>query len=651
MTANQSVVSKLLKIQKYLSDIHNFYFFWLLLFFLFRALALVLRPDANLPFWKLLGAGFWIDLIVIIGFSLVNLQLKKIKPGGRSLQLLLTALLLFILFVNAIFVSWAHFPIDFSFLSYLGSIPQLWFSAGIILQTNWFAVLIITCIALFVFLWWYGRVHKPELWKFIPVGFIITFAATSLFHLEGKHSSYLSALSENVFYYSFSNFFHVEKADNKLDSSATSIRRILDHSDGTSHYLSASYPLMKERLAFGKRKAAFSGARFSKPPNVVLIFMESFRANDIGAYNPQKKHLTPVFDKLASAGWLWKNFYANGMQTSRAALAALTSVYSPLAQSVAMSDPDFPLLGLGEILSTKGYKTHYSHNGSLAFANKTSFFTNMGFDTISGGKDLVTDFDSQRVGWGIPDHLLFSRIADDLNKKKGGDPIFLTIFTVSNHHPWKTPLEETKIVKGNGGQYSTYKNSIHYSDYSLGILFEKLKPAVLENTVFIITADTAQPMGEHDGNFTLHKFLYEENVRIPFLIYSPTLLANPTHNNEIASQVDIVPTLLDLLGIKTKLHGVGRSLLAQPKHTPFAYFSNPYTGGWVGLRQGKHKFFYHLKSKARYLYDLQKDPEEISNIARQHPATVSDYLNRTDNIHQATMHLINKRNLLCETCL
>jgi len=212
--------------------------------------------------------------------------------------------------------------------------------------------------------------------------------------------------------------------------------------------------------------------------------------------------------------------------------------------------------------------------------------------------------------------------------KNQNDPSFLTLFTITNHHPWKCPPRNVapKLPKELSETYSRYLKTFHYSDEALGQFVDRLHAEGLaDNTILFVLGDHGQPMGEHGDNYIEQRGLYDENIKVPLLIYAPKRIDVPRVVDEVASQVDLIPTLMDMLSIQGKNHSIGTSLLrAQSDRT--IYFHNPYVFGYFGARKGDYKFIYTRSSQEVEVYNMAIDPDERDNIALQNEELVRELL-------------------------
>src|SRR6185436_2109794 len=112
--------------------------------------------------------------------------------------------------------------------------------------------------------------------------------------------------------------------------------------------------------------------------------------------------------------------------------------------------------------------------------------------------------------------------------------------------------------------------------------------------------------------------LYEEDVHVPLVIWSPRLYRAATHSTTIGGHVDLAPTIAELAGIDPAIDWKGRSLF-DPAHPPRAYFYVAEDSFTLGVREGAWKYMFDLREGAEELYDLSQDPAEQRNVAAAQP--------------------------------
>jgi len=216
------------------------------------------------------------------------------------------------------------------------------------------------------------------------------------------------------------------------------------------------------------------------------------------------------------------------------------------------------------------------------------------------------------------------------------EKFFITYLPVAGHHPYEVPGPGPFPAHDDAGRYL---NALHYGDAVLGEFLEGLKARRLfKETLFIIFGDHGEAFGQHTGNFGHTLFIYEENVRVPYLIVAPELIRKQTRVSRTASLIDTAPTILDLLGLQIPSDYQGSSLLQQSRR--MALFLTDYSLGFLGLRDGRWKFIYELESGRAKLFNLSIDPDETKNLASGEPGTVEAYRTRLQRWAAAQRGLI-----------
>jgi arylsulfatase A-like enzyme len=143
------------------------------------------------------------------------------------------------------------------------------------------------------------------------------------------------------------------------------------------------------------------------------------------------------------------------------------------------------------------------------------------------------------------------------------------------------------------------------------------------NTVWVIYGDHGEAFDQHQGNYGHTFFLYDENIHVPFLIAAPGLMHQPERVRKVVSLVDTAPTILALTGIPPPPNYQGRTMLDSTLR--MALFFADYSLGLLGLRDGPWKFIYEIESGRTKLFDLDRDPRELSDLAPREPVRASRY--------------------------
>lgn len=348
--------------------------------------------------------------------------------------------------------------------------------------------------------------------------------------------------------------------------------------------------------------------RKGEKPHLIFLFLESFPAKYVGT------GATPQFDRLAKEGLFFSQIYANGTLTYR---ALLSGVFGQPAGSTAVGLSPYvnaSFQGIPALLKRQGYRTAFHHNGSLRFDKQEPFLTKH-FDERADQRAMGKG----AKGWGVPDEALMRYSAEWLQRQK--EPSFLTMFTISNHHPWIVP-EGYLPPAGD-----RFLQTLHYADHALGMFIDTLRREGLsEKSIVFILGDHGQPRGEHFGNVYNSRFVYEENVHVPLLILADGRGVKGETITEVGSQIDLLPTVADLLDVKWPSLGVS---LLRSSAGKTVFFQNPYSEGFWGCREERWKWIQNRMTEEEELYDLTEDRIEKNNLILSHPEVAEKLRKKT----------------------
>ncbi len=294
------------------------------------------------------------------------------------------------------------------------------------------------------------------------------------------------------------------------------------------------------------RKAA---AKLNRQPNVVIIMMESMSAEYMATFGNKEK-ITPNLDRLAGEGMLFSRLYATGTRTVRG-LEALSAALPPQAGMSVVRWPNVSNLNtLGSTLQHSGWSPQFIYGGYGMFDNMNSYFDAQGY--------RVTDRTNFQEGlvkfenvWGVADEHLFDQALMEFDKEvNAGHHFFAHIMTTTNHRPFTYP--DGRIDIPSPGKRA---GGVKYADYAIGRFIEmaKQKPW-FDNTIFLIVAD-------HCASSAGKAKIPVDKYHIPAIIYAPKIVS-PRKVDTLASQIDLVPTLLAMLGLQDAGHFVGRDILS-----------------------------------------------------------------------------------------
>jgi phosphoglycerol transferase MdoB-like AlkP superfamily enzyme len=293
--------------------------------------------------------------------------------------------------------------------------------------------------------------------------------------------------------------------------------------------------------------------------------------------------------------------------------------------------PDLALPSISEFLVNLGYQNAIYHGGYFAYAGAGRFLKNRNFQQIFDVQDLRRPA-FKALNWGIDDHAYIQPSIDFAQATKAKQKkFFISYLPITPHHPYETLNQKYPLTVPPGLKHRSpvelrkYINALNYADQVLGATINAYENAGLaDDTVFIIFADHGEAFGQHRRNYNHPFYLYEENVRVPFLIYSPKLIRKAQVEQRITRHIDVLPTILDLIGIEIPGYLAGVSMLRQ-NPAQYAPLHTTWRNHLIGLRDQNYKYIYNKRSRIAELYDLEKDAGESKNILKSHPVIATKF--------------------------
>jgi phosphoglycerol transferase MdoB-like AlkP superfamily enzyme len=362
-------------------------------------------------------------------------------------------------------------------------------------------------------------------------------------------------------------------------------------------------------------------------PNIVIFILESNAKEYYGAFNkestiPNYKGYTPFVDSLAQHSMIYTNAYSNGYKSIHAMSSILAGIPSFKDAFTSSPYPKQKTESLVSTLKSEGYTTSFFHgapNGSMGFLGYSNI---LGFDNYYGKNEYNNDAEFDGV-WGIWDEPFFQYFNSTISKKK--QPFLATLFSVSSHEPYQIPEKyEGKFPKGDVNIHQC----IGYTDYALKQFFKAAKKEPwFNNTIFVL-------VGDHGNTIFYDDYKKEVNKnKVAMLIYKPNSKFVGEYK-DYAQQIDLYPTILDMVGYDKPFRSWGRSLVGDSKITPFLirYSANVYqfmSGNYICTFDGNKVIgFYDKKDKDLKYNLISKRNAEMDVQELKCKAFIQDYMAR-----------------------
>jgi len=403
-----------------------------------------------------------------------------------------------------------------------------------------------------------------------------------------------------------------------LNTPFTMLRSIGGYTVKEIHYYSS---IEETEKYFSPHKTSNPQHLLPDRTNVVVLILESFGQEFVGFYN-QGKTYTPFLDSLLSESLTFSASMANGKQSIESIPSIMVSIPSLQDKAyIASKYLDNRVIGLPELLKKYGYYSAFFYGATEGSMRFDSFTKAIGFDRYVGRRDYNNEKHADPT-WGILDEYFEPWTAKQISTLK--QPFLATMFSLSSHHPYYIPPHRQKdVIQGE----QAIATSISYGDLSLRLFFEEAKKQPwYDNTLFVLCADHTP--GTSTPSYNLTTQLY----KIPIAYYHPGGFLPKERQQKITQQIDIYPTILDLLNIKTNFYSFGASIYEEKPRWALNYLEGSY------LYFVDTNMLVYSQDRSQHLYDYTVNSDKLSDILEDHRQEIDLYEKRLRAIIQRYNH-------------
>ncbi len=374
-------------------------------------------------------------------------------------------------------------------------------------------------------------------------------------------------------------------------------------------------------LWLGEGNSDFVSLRGDTRLNVLVITIDTLRADRLPAYGFTGVQ-TPTMNALASRGVLFRRASSTTPLTLPAHTTIFSGTYPPhhgVRDNGGFIVPE-SLTTLAELLHDRDYATA---GFVAAYVLDARWGLDQGFDTYVddfdvGGERIIAMGGVQRPANEVVDSAL-----EWLDTEATGNaPFFLWTHLYDPHAPYEPPEPYRSLYPG-----QPYLGEIAFTDSQIDRLLDGLRArGDLNNTIVVLAADHGESLGEH-GETQHGFFIYEEATHVPLIFSVPYAQLHGIERSEVVSLADIMPTVLEMIGVEAPAEIQGKSLLPlfardgaqaggvpEPRYVYSESYYARYHFGWselAAIQDGRHKL---IISPEPELYDLVVDPDEANNL-------------------------------------
>lgn len=308
----------------------------------------------------------------------------------------------------------------------------------------------------------------------------------------------------------------------------------------------------------GEAGAAF--VRPGAPPqaprrdwDVLVVLEESLGSEFIGVLGHPERRTSPGFDRWSREGTLLTRLVATGNRTVRGLEGTLCSFVPLPGDSIVKRTRAPHVATLGEVLRREGYRTEFYYGGWGAFDSMRPFFPDNGYDAFVE-RGAFPD-EAFHTIWGVADEYVFDAVLDRQKRAAAeGTRLFATVLTVSNHKPFDVPERSTFWPASRRNREA----AVAYADWALSRYLDRAREArILDHTVVLV-------VGDHGARVYGAEQIPAASYRIPALFVVPDPAWKGRRIERLASQIDLAPTLLGILGIRAPTPFLGEDVASLP---------------------------------------------------------------------------------------
>jgi phosphoglycerol transferase MdoB-like AlkP superfamily enzyme len=567
----------------------RYFLFWLLFFFLERAVFLVYNSKkiSAEPTPEIINAfayGLWMDasmagyfcviplLIFIVLWFFPKFRINNIYLSAYTYTLVVFCSLLAVINFN-IYREWGS-KVNYRVFEFAFGSPKEALASTGSSPMGLSVLLLGVLIILGIFLYRYlviGRLNRQGN-VILKIGISVLLLGLNFLAIRGGWQ--LSPMNESMAYFSTKPILNYAAVNTEWGLFTDVINSKYNTSNPFKYFESKKAQSIVNSYYQPSNDSTVHILKESRP-NVVLIIMESYTGNVVSGLGGEKG-ISNSIDRLTKDGVFFENIYASGGRTDKGVVAVLSGFPAQGARSIMKENSkQVKISSIPQSLNEAGYNSSFFYGGESRFFNMKSYLLSHGFSKIVEKEN----FDNRDMNskWGAYDGSVYKRMQAYLHKES--QPFFATMLTLTNHEPFELPGKPH--FKGEQLE-NKFRSTAYYADSCLGAFVDRAKrEGWYKHTLFVVVADHGHYLPRTD----LEVF-NPQRYRIPLLMFGDVI--KPEYRGlklkKIGGQTDIATTLLTQIGLKTDKFSWGKDLF-NASTKDFAFFNWDQGFGFVTPEQ------------------------------------------------------------------
>jgi arylsulfatase A-like enzyme len=353
--------------------------------------------------------------------------------------------------------------------------------------------------------------------------------------------------------------------------------------------------------------------------NVVLIHLESTRAQSATPYDEDLKTM-PFLGETAKSSLLAERAYAVVPRSSKGSTAVNCGVEPPHYPGPEFEPGRIPSPCLGRLLKAQGYRTVWFQSVSNA-ANSywdDDLAGNFGYEEFYSPETMNKEGYQVTNSFGYEEDIMLGPSEGWLANNGYDGPFLAQYFTGTGHYGYDCVPNRYGYERfSEDEELDRYHNCLRMLDHFLENLFDQYKRLGLyEDTIFVMYGDHGEGFREHRGRYMHGDTIYEEGLRVPLIVHDPRRFENGERAKGVSSQIDVLPTVVDLLGYEVASGEYpGYSLLHPVPEDRIVRANCIGDRKCMASIKGHEKYVYHYDKLPDEFFDLSEDPLEQNDLA------------------------------------